>query len=263
MLMGFSSSGGGVALATSLGLLAVLGIVLRFRRRWSALEWFVAFYLAIVLVWAWPPTRFLAPLLPALLYYSYLGVLAGCRSINWSARTSNLAALCLALALAAQSTLALAASITEVATQGHLGVPNCRQDDWAETQRLLDWIRLYTPSHAVLMANIDPLIYLYTGRSSLRGFLQNPYLLHYNPDPHAWPLGDPGTLLSTIEKRRVEYLVCTPDLFFKEGPALHRLHAELLAHHPTRFTLVYQGRDPRFRIYSVRRSLSTAASGGF
>ncbi len=253
ILMGFPSSGWGAVLAPALGFLAVLGIAQRLRARWSALEWFVAIYLGIVLLWAWPPTRFLAPLLPALLYYAYLGTLACCRWAGWNGRTAGIVVASLAILLAAQSSLALARGMAEATTQGHVGVPNCDQDDWAETQRLLDWVRLHTPPHAVLMANIDPLVYLYTDRHSLRGFLQNPFLLHYSQDPQAWPLGDPATGMATIERRGVDYLVCTPDLFFKEGPWLHHLHAELLAQHAGTFTLVYEGRDPRFRIYSVRQ----------
>ena len=55
---------------------------------------------------------------------------------------------------------------------GAVPLPNMAQDNWRETARMLAWVRVHTPAHAVLMGNLDPVLYLYTGRKSVRGFLQ-------------------------------------------------------------------------------------------
>jgi hypothetical protein len=69
-------------------------------------------------------------------------------------------------------------------------VPGVPQDEWRETVRMFDWIERNSSPDAVLIGNLDPVLYLYTGRKSVRGFVQNPYLLHYTADERALP---PGT----------------------------------------------------------------------
>jgi len=69
---------------------------------------------------------------------------------------------------------------------------------------MFDWIERNSSPDAVLTGNLDPVLYLYTGRKSVRGFVQNPYLLHYSTDEHAQPLGSPSELLDTIRWVRGE-----------------------------------------------------------
>ena len=114
---------------------------------------------------------------------------------------------------------------------------------------MFDWIERNSSPDAVLTGNLDPVLYLYTGRKSVRGFVQNPYQLHYSTDEHAQPLGPPRELLDTIRWYRANYLVCAPNASFREGPYLARLTADLLREHPDQFRLVYRSADSRYRIY--------------
>jgi hypothetical protein len=130
-------------------------------------------------------------------------------------------------------------------------MPGVPQDEWRETVRMLDWIERNSSPGAVLIGNLDPVLYLYTGRKSVRGFVQNPYLLHYTADEQALPLGPAGELFDTIRWYGANYLVSAPNASFREGPYLARLTADLLREHPDQFRLVYRSADSRYRIYAT------------
>ncbi|MBI2683272.1 MAG: hypothetical protein HYX26_08680 [Acidobacteriales bacterium] len=250
ILMGFPARTAGALGAIVLGVLALIGLAHRLRTAWGALEWLVVIYGSMLMLWAWPPTRFLAPLLPAMLLYAYLGARQACRWPGLTPRAGALVMAALALLLAAQSGRALAHSVGEVAGKGRVGVPNLDLDDWAETGRLLAWIDEHTPAAAVVMGNIDPIVYLFTGRHALRGFRQDPYLLHYSLDPAARPLGDAPEWMASAAEQAVDYVVLTPDTFYKEAPYLRRLYAEVVAADPGLLTQVYEGGDARYRVYA-------------
>jgi len=130
-------------------------------------------------------------------------------------------------------------------------VPGVPQDEWRETVRMFDWIERNSSPDAVLIGNLDPVLYLYTGRKSVRGFVQNPYLLHYTADERALPLGRPSELLDTIRWYGANYLIAAPNASFKEGPYLARLTRDLLREHPNQFRLAYRWADFRYRIYAI------------
>jgi hypothetical protein len=207
----------------------------------------------MLLLWAWPPTRFLAPLLPVMLLYAYLGARQACWWVRLSSRSAAGVLGALALVIALQSGWELARSVGEVAAHGRVGIPNFDLDDCAETQRLLAWVRDGTPPGAIVMGNIDPIVYLFAQRHALRGFRPDPYLLHYTADPASQPLGGASAWMESAAGQGVDYVVATPDAFYKEGPHLRDLYAEVMAADPALLTLVYQGADARYRVYAVDR----------
>src|SRR5579859_900151 len=257
-LVGVPASGAGPLLAVALGALIATGFVVSIARRPAALEIFVLLYGAAVLLWAWPPVRFVAPLLPVLLLYAYRGTRAACALLRLGVPEKRVALACLALPLLLQGGWSLRRTAVAIAQSGSIETPGMPQDDWGEMVRMLDWIGRNSSPHAVLIGNLDPVLYLYTGRKSVRAFMPNPYLLHYTAGESASPLGPPGELLDTIRWYRANYLVCAPNASFREGPYLVRLTADLLREYPDRFRLVYRSADARYRIYAT----ALDASGG-
>jgi hypothetical protein len=92
---------------------------------------------------------------------------------------------------------------------------------------------------------------LVQSRKSVRGFVQNPYLLHYTADEGALPLGRASELLDTIRWYKANYLIAAPNASFKEGPYLARLTQDLLREYPHQFRLAYRSADSRYRIYAI------------
>jgi hypothetical protein len=133
---------------------------------------------------------------------------------------------------------------------GAVPEPNTAQDDWREMARLVAWLKRNTAGDAVLMGNLDPALYLYTGRKSVRGFRQDPYHLHYDQEGE-WPLGSPAGMRRAISASHAGYLICTPNLAFRESAPLDQLTRELVRSCPNQFRLVYESGDARYRIYRI------------
>jgi hypothetical protein len=195
--------------------------------------------------------RFVAPLLPVLLLYAYRGAKAVCALLRLRARETTVAMASLALLFLLQGGWSLGQTALTAKQTGAARMPGVPQDEWRETVRMFDWIERNSSPDAVLIGNLDPVLYLYTGRKSVRGFVQNPYLLHYSADERSLPLGPARGLFDTIRWYRADYLVCAPNASFREGPYLARLTEDLLRQHPDQFRLVYRSPDSRYRIYAT------------
>lgn len=254
-LMGVAPTGWGALFGMAAGALVVAGFVRRLRAGLRAAEILTVLYGAVVLGWAWPPLRFIAPLLPLLLLYGYEGALALCHTLRLTLRQTRWVWAALALAVILPAGWSLAPMTAVARETGAVIVPNTPYDDWRELMRLTSWLRKNTRPDAVLMGNLDPLFYLYTGRRSVRGFVPEPYRLHYDGGDR--PLGTPAAMLQTIDRVRAEYLVCTPNLAFREAGPLARLTDELIGSRPGRFRLVYQSPDARYRVYRIASSVDS------
>ena len=257
VLMGMRATGWGSAVAILAGSLVAAGFIRRLSWRPQATEILVLLYGGLVVCWAWPPSRFLAPLLPLLLLYGFEGAQALCRALPIPARQARVALAAVALLCGVQGVWTLAVMAAAARGTGAVPVPNAPEDDWHEMAGLLAWLNRNTPPDAVLMGNLDPALYLYTGRKSVRGFVQDPYELHYVGG--ARPLGSAGDMMRAAERYGAGYLVETPSRSFREGAYLETLTRELTEGHPGSFHLAYQSKkDASYRIYAITSASSAA-----
>ncbi len=250
-LVGVPAAGWGPVLGLGVGALVVVGFAASLAWRPAALEIFIMLYTAVVLSWAWPPVRFLAPLVPPMLVYGYRGARLACRGLKLPLRATRAALVSVALLFLLQGGWSLAQTALTARDTGTVRMPGVAQDDWRETVRMLAWLDENSAPDAVLIGNLDPVLYLYTGRKSVRGFVQNPYLLHYAAGEQSLPLGSADEMLDTIRWYRASYLICAPNASFREGPYLERLTADLLRRHAALFRLAYRSADGRYRIYAT------------
>jgi hypothetical protein len=256
LLMGVPATGWGTLLALLIGGVVAVGFAGRLARRPATAEWFVALYVAVVLSWAWPPVRFMAPLLPLLVLYGYDGVRAVGRAFRLQAGATRAVVGALAVVLVAQGAGVITRMTAAARETRAVPVPNAAQDDWGETAGMLEWLKAHTSPDAVLMGNLDPVLYLYTGRKSVRGFVQDPYRLHYAGGPGSLPLGSEQDLVAAMHWYGVSYLVYAPNAAFREGPYLARLTDGVVARYGGRLRCVYQSGGSRYRIYAVTPELS-------
>ena len=211
-----------IPLMLVIGALVLIGLIARLRAGPGILEVFFGTYVLALLIWPWPPIRFLAPLYPLLLLFAWHGVLtisrlphgSGTRLIVLQRVTAGFAIL-----LAATN---LAATGTSVAGSGMIvPAPQC-QDDWAEFEQVIAWIEENTPPDAVLASNLDPLLFLYTGRKAVRPFEANPVELYYLRRPEGEPLGPPTELARRLNGAGADYVITTPGTCFREKQHLER-----------------------------------------
>lgn len=89
----------------------------------------------------------------------------------------------------------------------------------------LQWIRANTQPGDILQSNVDPTIFLSTGRHAIRGSHRNVTLQTYLNLPE--PLGSAREFESTLRHYRVRFLVETPWPWFAETTHFIRLHQQL------------------------------------
>jgi len=126
--------------------------------------------------------------------------------------------------------------------------------DWNGMSSLLAWIRENTPSDSVLLGNLDPIIYLYTGRKSVRGFFADPYLLYYS-DNSDESIGIELDLLGVLITQKVNYIIRTPAESFKEVPIFNRMLDRMLLKDEKIFRLVKESSFPGYKVYWVNQQL--------
>jgi hypothetical protein len=221
---------------------SVLYVSLRWVRPLTVLRLFLAVYAAMLLAWAWPPDRFVVAVYPLVLCLCWQAWRAVLERFPQRAGPLRLAGLLMLAAVVAQSLWNLRDPARGVPLVG---------DAWSDTAPLFDWIKDHTPADAVILANLDPAVYLYTGRKAVRGFQADPYRLFYAPEPASDPLGTRADFRETIRKQRVTYLVRVPNKGFAEAPYLDRLILDLAQSDPDSVRLVAEGQDTRFQIYQV------------
>jgi len=186
-------------------LFAVVGTVLiliwsLYARRQLVPDLFIALYCLALLFRTCPPERALAPILPLILW------------IVW--RVFRL----IRIREAAAAAVFVAALLPLWADVRRVRAPEV-PDNRDEMQKLFGFIRANTSRDSILLANMDPVFYLNTGRKAVRGFAPSGFTLFYAQRQSAVT---PDQLSSAITRSRVNYVVLTPDRGLPESPSFHK-----------------------------------------
>jgi len=232
-------------------LLTCSGFIRNARRNIGSLHLFILFYIGITILWAWPPERFLLPMMPFLLLFAYKDLSRICNRVYKQGNAPAYISLVLAVFLGVQMIGGLLSSTRETLKRHTVSFPS-GQDDWRPIRELLDWARQNTPEDSVLLGNLDPVYYLYTGRKAVRGFSADPFLLFYSRTPEA-ALGGVPDLIQRIMVHRISYIVRTPSRFFMEGPIFNGILDRLLSDYPEAFHVVKVSSDSSGEIIEVDR----------
>jgi hypothetical protein len=181
-----------------------------FMRRQLVPDLFISLYCLMLLFRVSPPERFVAPILPLFLWIVWRGLQ------NVRMREP------LAAAVAVAALIAVWAAVSRVPAaraNGTFEATGVAPDNWNEMQRLSGFIRENTAANSILLANLDPVVYLNTGRETVRGFTPSGYELFYTARQSAV---SPDQLAGAIIRSRVNYVVLTPDYGLPESPSFHK-----------------------------------------
>ncbi len=179
------------------------------RRRQLIPDLFLALYCGMLPAFVGPPRRYIAPVLPLLLWLVW-------RAFQNIKRQELLAA-CLVIALGVPLTVDFA-RIPDTRRFGDFPESSLAPNDWSRMQLLFGYLRSQTPADAVVMANLDPVFYLNTGRRAVRGFLPDGYKLYYSSQP----VTTPDQLAAEIISNGVGFVALTPDRDFAGSAAFHK-----------------------------------------
>jgi hypothetical protein len=196
LLSGYASLYPG--LLTALALLIVL-----VRRRQFVPDLFFGFYCMVLMFRTEPPLHAFAPVLPLFLWMLWRVARTGRFALI--ARTT-------ALVLVLPALWFCAVRVYPAVTRGAVASETAEPNDWHEVEKLFTYIRANTPADAVLLADLDPVFYLNTGRTTVRGFST---------------VATPDQLVTAIRVYRVSYVVVTPDADLPESTSFHRAVAAL------------------------------------
>jgi len=238
----------GVLLTLALGLVALGGLA-RLPRTSGCLAACLLAYLALILVWPWPPLRFLVPIAP-FLAASFLGSVAAILRRWLPARPARLAFSALVVLAVAGNLLSLA-RLNAFSRRHGYPFPSRHADpvSWAAYERVFAWIRGHADAGDVVASGLDPTIYLYTGRAAYRPFSPRPLALFYGQGTPG--LGTVEDLERSLRAFRPRYLVRMPLVGFAEETPFDRLIEGLRGREPGRLAVAYTGEDPRFVIYRI------------
>jgi hypothetical protein len=217
-------------------------------------------YAALILIWPWPPARFLVPLLPLTTIFLVRGSSRAVRALPGRLRTATLVT---AVVLAIGSNLLVfGEQVRAVQRTGypHIEAEGHDQARWTDYQRLFRWIRENTAMEDVLASGLDSMLYLYTGRQAVRPFESRPRMLFYGENGAA--TGTVEDLVSILNQHRAKFLVKLPMPGFAEEEPLNQLIEEAVRTRSNCLREEYRvPEDTRFVIYEVRlSSCSTTAA---
>ncbi len=203
----------------------------------------VGTYVLALLLWAFPPIRFLVPVLPLTGWLAFVG--AGKHRVA--------AALIAAILLGAAgpATWRLAA---EVERKGGTWFSADRVPDWQALRRQHRWIERHAGREAVLVGIYDPTYFLFTGRRAVRPFSIDPLLMYYNvgrrPDS---PLGTVDDFRRRLIDARADFVLASP------GDGLQPMLRDLAGIWPHAVEPVQADLAPGYPIYRVDRQRLTCA----
>jgi hypothetical protein len=245
-----SPSNSGMVLALFLLALFLIGLCREIRHGLAIAHIWLLVYCAMLLLWLFPPGRFLTVILPLMLLFAWKSFDAVCSSLRSPLVKSALVsgALFVMCLDAAVNCATLSEQVCESRSRESV---TAERVNWVKALELFDWIRANTPETALLGANtLDPSIYLLTGRQSLRLWPQDFYSLHYSTDESSKTFVTPSKLRQTLIGNGLTHLVIMPMSGIPESGPFYRALATLLLQEPYAFSLVKRLDDINYRVYA-------------
>lgn len=216
------------------------------RERVGILNLWALLYMGILMVWIWPPHRYLVPLLPIVLMYAAQGF----GRVNFT----RLRLKWLRMGLVAYGglvVLANGASAFHAVKYQNPTVGWTQGDDWPSQTELAEWVRRETPKEAIIAANLDPAVYLLTGRKAIRLFPHLPFELFYGAVDGPSPVGSAEDMRRHLKDNKVTHVLLSPMKNYKEGEFFWKVFTDLQRRSPKAFQL--RKRVPRegYAVYEV------------
>jgi hypothetical protein len=235
-------------LSLLIGILGIISIVRKISDH-HILPSFLIAYLAVVLVWPWPPARFLIPILPFLYCYSLNAISAIFKNISRILRPVGYAMLIPLLIANAEAIHKDFSAGTANQYPGYM--LNLRRStvEWDAYQHMFSWIKANSHEDDLFISGIDPMLYLYTGRRSVRPFASRPTSMYY--EDMAPVLGSLDEIMANISLYKPQYLVMAPMPGLPEDLPYAQFVIESQKAFPGWLELAYLGKDKRFTVWKI------------
>jgi hypothetical protein len=251
-LVGILPRGLGAIVCPLIGIAVIYGLVLEVRKGFTPIALFLVAYAGMLLLWAVPPSRFLVPVLPFLLFLGAAGLEHFLGVVVRLPRSADIAAVTYILLLVFAILPALYSQARYAITEKAVRMSWLPQPSWDRLTSLMRWVNENTPPDSVLAGGLDTLMYLSTGRRAVFGFKPNPFEAQYSPTPK-FPLGPPSEFAADIVTEHVDYVVRATNVTFGQPQFLNDLIDATVDQFPEGFSLATRGAEPGDLIYEVNR----------
>jgi hypothetical protein len=224
--------------------------LLRHLRQGRVLPCFLVVYLLIVLVWPWPPSRFLIPILPFLLAYLLS------RGWNWLQKLPMLARPIFLGLIGVSILLSMNAGLVyqTITISQSMHYPYLTRLEkplsWSSYEGVFQWIKANTQPTDVLASGFDSMMYLYTQRRAFRPFVGRPASLFYGDAGP--PLGPMEEMVAFLKANKARYFVHLPMPGFTEEAPLAAFVRHVQEHYQGWLKPAYIGQDDRFVIFELQ-----------
>lgn len=229
-------------------LITLIGIIRGFKAR-QILPYYLIGYLCVILVWPWPPKRFIIPVLPFLLSFLFKEMGRIAQKYRLLSNRKLLVTICLIILWGGNLTSVYQAGNTSRA----MGYPyNSSLKEpiyWSSFEAIFRWIKNNTQPEDILACGFDSMVYVYTGRRAFRPFAMNPLALFYFQDTPPLAMDN---LINVLREYQPKYLIQTPMPYFSEEKPFAKLLSEFITKYPGRLQPLYVGNDKRFIIYEFQ-----------
>jgi hypothetical protein len=235
----------------AIGVVPWLAVFLR-RRAMPLVAATLAAYLAVVLLWPWPPNRFVLPLLPLLGF----AVAAAAQQMAERRPALRRALAVAGIAFAAVAALSNLQLLERYSTESReAGYPYFvlpyEPVPWAHYESAFAWLREHAKDGEVLAAGFDTMTAWYTARPTIRPYVASAQVLYYGAA--GAPLGDAAAMEDALRRYDARYLFVSPMPAYAEENAFYELVDSLRERSPDLLVPRWQpGDDARFAIFEVR-----------
>jgi hypothetical protein len=191
-----------IFLCIFIGLITLIGIIRSFRTR-QILPYYLIGYLCVIIVWPWPPQRFIIPILPFLLSFLFRGIWEMGQKYRFLSNRKLLVTISLIVLLGVNLTLVYQAGKTSRA-MGYPYPSSLKEPiSWSSYEAIFHWIKNNTQPDDIIASGLDSMVYLYTGRLAFRPFAMNPLALFYFQDTPPWTMDN---LINILRDYQPKYL---------------------------------------------------------
>ena len=231
---------------------------IRASARAALLPTFLVLYGLVVLLWPWPPARFMVPIATLLFCLTAESIAAalernanGLRMI-YRPLTAAIGALGLLTSFVADARLGSLVRSTSYpydiyAIRTRTEPRAAEPVTWDGYQKTFDWIRSHTSSTDILASGMDTMVFLYTGRAAYRPVV-------YRPETVYGAAGSPIGSVPEVEQRlsKAGYVVLLPG--YELDGVFRQAIREIQARREGWLRPVYSSDDGRFQVIAIGRS---------
>jgi 4-amino-4-deoxy-L-arabinose transferase-like glycosyltransferase len=243
-----------ITICVTLGSITILSIFKQLKYN-KLLSLYLVGYLSIIMLWPWPPSRFIIPILPFLLGYllNEIWIFINKYYVKYNIRylITFLLIIILVINLSSNYMIGKSNRLDDYPYPTILKEPV----SWSSYLSIFHWINHRTRPDDIIAAGLDTMVYLYTNRRSFRPFTMNPLSLFYSHHSPPLALAD---LIRILQAYRPKYLIQTPMPGFSEEKPFSKILNEVGVKYPGLLKTVYVGQDKRFLVYEIQAHLLAA-----